>query len=47
MEANFNKITGYKDNKNIQINVTFYYISNETNQRSLAVTVLELQAKTS
>ena len=39
MEANSNKITGYKDNKNIQINVTFYYISNETNARFLTITV--------
>ena len=37
----------YDGNVISQINVTYYYLSNETNQRSVAVTVLELQAKTS
>ena len=45
MGANFNHTTQY--NLIGQINVTLYYLSNETNQRSVAVIVLELQAKTS
>ena len=35
------------DNINISINVDFYYLSNKTNQRFIAITVLELQPKTS
>ena len=42
MEANFNHITGYNDNITSHINVTFYYLSNEINQRSVAKTVLKL-----
>ena len=35
------------DNINNYINVDFYHLSNTTNQRFVAITVLELQAKTS
>ena len=35
------------DNINNHINVNLYYLSHETNQRFVAITVLELQAKTS
>ena len=31
------------DNINSHINVNFYYLSNKTNQRFVAITVLELQ----
>ena len=47
MGANPNHVTWYNDIIINQINVTFYYFSNETKQRSVAVTVLKLQAKTS
>ena len=40
--ASFNQITWYNDNLNNHINVYFYYLSNETNQISVAVIVLEL-----
>ena len=33
------------DNINSHINVKFYYLSNKTNQRFVAITVLELKAK--
>ena len=46
MGSYFNQITWHNDNVICRIDVTFYH-SNETNQRSVAVTVLELQAKTS
>ena len=39
--------TWYNDNVVSQINVNFYYLSNENNQRYVAVTFLELQARTS
>ena len=45
--ANSKHVTCYNDNMNIQIVVTFYYISNGTNQTSVVVTVLKLNAKTS
>ena len=35
------------DNIDNHFNVTFYYLSNETNLRFLAITVLELWAKKS
>ena len=46
-EANSNNITWYKVNINSQINVTFYYLSNETENKTryVAVTVLELKPK--
>ena len=47
MGANFNHITKGIDNINSCIKVNFYYLSNKTNQRFVALTVLELQAKTS
>ena len=34
------------NNINSHTNVNFYYLSNKTNQRFVAITVLELQAKT-
>ena len=42
-EDDFIQITWYKDNINCQINVTFYYLSNETNPRFVTITVLEFK----
>ena len=42
MGADFNHISYYNDNVNSHINVNFYHLSNETNPRSLALTVLEI-----
>ena len=47
MGADFNHISYYNDNINSHINVNFHYLSNEINQRFVAITVFELQAKTS
>ena len=41
-EANFNSATHYKYNLNNQINVNFYYLSNESTPGSVTITVLEL-----
>ena len=45
--ADFNHITQCMDNINSYMDVNFYYFSNETNPRFVAITALELQAKIS
>ena len=45
--ANSNHISKFNDNVNFHINVNFHYLSNEVNLRFVAITVLELEAKTS
>ena len=47
MGADFDHRTLCNDNTICYINVDFHYLSNETNQRFVSITILELQAKTS